>query len=165
MKPGSERRRDRDSGERGGDGGAWVAMAACVLVAMVIGVVEILAIVQIIQAGPVVGDILAFHASGAGIDQEPIAVAYAAQSADRPTAERTCVLSPRVMRAAGGSMVVEEREDAARVYRVHWAGTRTTEGPDDCGGQADLRISANDLRALASASGQLGPDGRIAARF
>jgi len=146
--------------ERRGDGALGAVLTGCVLVALLIGALELLAIVQIAQAGPSVGDIVAFRAEGAGIDEGPITVAYTVGDS------RTCVLSPRVMRATGGSLVVEGQDlKPERLYRVHWAGTRTTDGADDCGGQADLSIPVVDLRALASATGQLAPDGRIATRF
>jgi hypothetical protein len=129
---------------------------------VVLGSLEIITIVHIFAEGPAVGDMVTFRSAGAGIDQDPMKVAF-----DAAPANRTCVLSPQVMRADGGSLVVEGRETkaSAPLYRVHWAGEHTAEGAEDCGGQANLVLSANDLRALASATGELAPDGRIKARF
>jgi hypothetical protein len=156
MKPGNWKPHQDDDG-----GVMWAVMAACVLIAVVLGSVEIMTLINIVATGPAVGDIVTFKPAGMGIDEEPMKVAVAS-----PTA-RTCVLSPRVMRAGGGSLVVEAREtpQPEPMYRVHWAGVHTTDGTGDCGRQANLVMSANDLRALASATGQLGPDGRIDARF
>jgi hypothetical protein len=137
-------------------------MAGCVLIAVVLGSLEIMTMLHTFAEGPVVGDMVTFRSKGAGIDQDPMKVALAAAPANR-----TCVLSPQVMRADGGSLVVEAREQQAAkpLYRVHWAGVHTANGAEDCGGQANLVVSANKLRALASATGELAPDGRIKARF
>lgn len=156
MKPGSWKPRQEDDG-----GVMWAVMAACVLIAVVLGSVEIMTLINVVAMGPSVGDIVTFKPTGVGIDEEPLKVAV-----DAP-AGQTCVLSPRVMRADGGSIVVEERKtrQPELLYRVHWAGAHTATGVEDCGVQANLVLSANDLRALASAAGQLGPDGRIDAKF
>jgi hypothetical protein len=146
------------------DGAMSALLAGCVLIAVVLGSLEIMTIVHIFSEGPAVGDMVTFRSTGAGIDQDPMKVALAAAPA-----KRTCVLSPQVMRADGGSLVVEGREShasaSAPLYRVHWAGEHTAKGAEDCGGQANLVLSANDLRALASSTGELAPDGRIKARF
>lgn len=156
MKPGSRKPRQAS------DGAMSALMAGCVLIAVVLGSLEIITVLHIFAEGPAVGDMVTFRSTGVGIDEEPMKVAVAATPASR-----TCVLSPRVMRADGGSLVVEAREPPAPEprYRVHWAGAHTADGADDCGGEANLVLSANDLRALASATGELAPDGRIKARF
>ena len=154
MKPGRLKPEEKPQ-----DNTVWYFVATFAIVVLVIGALQILAVMRTFAAGPEVGDIVAFHPVGAGIDEEAITVAYAAAPTDR-----TCVLSPRVMRAAGGSMIVEQRAEAGN-YRVHWAGTRTNDGPGDCGVEADLSISVDALRALASATGQLAPDGRIATKL
>jgi hypothetical protein len=156
MKPGSWKPNQAN------DGAMSALLAGCVLIAVVLGSLEIMTIVHIFAEGPVVGDMVTFRSTGVGIDQDPLKVAFAAAPV-----ERTCVLNPQVMRADGGSLVVEAREPKAStpLYRVHWAGEHTAKGAEDCGGQANLVLSANDLRALASATGELAPDGRIQARF
>lgn len=155
MKPGSWK-------PHANDGAMSALLAGCVLIAVALGSLEIITILHIFAEGPAVGDMVTFRSTGAGIDQDPMKVAFAAAPANR-----TCILSPQVMRADGGSLVVEARESPAPapLYRVHWAGVHTANGPADCGGQANLMLSANDLRALASATGELAPDGRIKARF
>jgi hypothetical protein len=59
------------------------------------------------------------------------------------------------MASGGGSLVVEERLDhsGSRTYRVHWAGTHTSNGPSDCGAMADLVVSGPDLQLLTNAVG------------
>lgn len=145
------------------DGVMSAVMASCVLVAALVGSLEIMTIMNIFHEGPSVGDMVTFRPAHTGIDQDPMKVALDAAPADH----RSCVLSPDVMRADGGSLVVEQRisPPAKALYRVHWAGTHTAPGAQDCGGEANLVMSANDLRALASSTGELAPDGRIKARF
>ncbi len=144
------------------DGAMSALMAGCVLIAVVLGSLELMTILHTFNEGPLVGDMVTFRSKGVGIDEDPMKVAVAAAPANR-----TCVLSPEVMRADGGSLVVEARESPAAqsLYRVHWAGAHTAKGAEDCGDQANLVMSANNLRALASATGELAPDGRIKARF
>ena len=60
------------------------------------------------------------------------------------------------MAANGGSVVVEQRSDNKRLYRVHWAGGRTSDGPDDCGATADLMVRRVDLQLLINAAGSGG---------
>ncbi len=42
------------------------------------------------------------------------------------------------------------------VYRVHWAGLRTSSGSGDCGKAADLVLSRTDLQKLANTAGGFG---------
>ena len=42
------------------------------------------------------------------------------------------------MASSGGSLVVEQRSPNRRMYRVHWAGSRTNLDGSDCGTEADL---------------------------
>ncbi len=69
---------------------------------------------------------------------------------------RTCVLSAQVMKADGGSLIVEARDRRTSQAVVHWAGARTAHGPGDCGHAATLQIGEADLRALAEAASGLG---------
>ena len=154
----------KPSGEERHHDPMWGILAGSAMLALFIGLLEILAIVNIVQAGPMVGDIVVFRAADhVGIDEEPLTIAYAAPNG--AAEDRTCVLDPKVMTADGGSLVVEEGLTKAKLYRVHWSGEHTTQGSADCGHSADLTVSATDLRMLASSTGQLGPDGRIASRL
>ena len=68
-----------------------------------------------------------------------------------------CVLAPSIMSQAGGSLVVEARENHnSPTYWLHWAGAQTSDGAEDCGSQANLIISRFDLQKLANAAGGFG---------
>jgi hypothetical protein len=60
------------------------------------------------------------------------------------------------MASGGGSLVVEQRLDSKRLYRVHWAGQHTSTGATDCGDTADLLVSRVDLQLLTNAVGGAG---------
>jgi hypothetical protein len=61
------------------------------------------------------------------------------------------------MAQGGGSLVVEARRmSSPPLYRVHWAGLRTSDGSGDCGSAADLVLSRSDLQKLANAAGGFG---------
>ena len=64
-----------------------------------------------------------------------------------------CKLQPVVMASAGGSLVVEQRINNSRTFRVHWAGRQTSEPASDCGATADLLVSRIDLQLLSNAVG------------
>ena len=73
----------------------------------------------------------------------------------------TCVLDTAVMERSGGSLFVEAGDPMAtggsRVHwRVHWAGRTTSAGPTDCGGDAELLLSAGQLQDLAGSVGGFG---------
>jgi hypothetical protein len=69
------------------------------------------------------------------------------------------------MAADGGSLVVEERSNDHRMYRVHWAGQRTTDGPSDCGSSADLMLSRPNLQLLINAIGGTGVERKSFGEF
>jgi hypothetical protein len=72
-------------------------------------------------------------------------------------AGRTCLLSSDVMAKGGGSLLIVARGTGmAPDYVVHWAGQRTSLGPNDCGASADLTISKQDLLSLAGIAGGFG---------
>ena len=64
------------------------------------------------------------------------------------------------IRRGGGSLVLEQRAATpARLYRVHWAGPRTSDDQrEDCGHDTDLMLSMTDANALAAAAGGFGAD-------
>jgi hypothetical protein len=64
-----------------------------------------------------------------------------------------CVLTPAVMAADGGSLVVEQRFNDPHIYHVHWAGGRTSDGATDCGRSADLVVNSAELQLLSNAVG------------
>ena len=68
-----------------------------------------------------------------------------------------CVFDPNEMSAAGGSLVIESREEANPPrFRLHWAGQHTAKGSGDCGAAADLTLDRYDLQRLANAAGGFG---------
>ncbi|MEJ0015409.1 MAG: hypothetical protein WDN25_02400 [Acetobacteraceae bacterium] len=105
--------------------------------------------------GPRVGEIIAFD------PLEPMArdirIRLAVTAADDQPGV-ACVLDVRAMHADGGSVIVEGREPQGRLmrYRVHWAGTRSSDDSADCGASADLLLSLQDVERLAMAAGGYG---------
>jgi hypothetical protein len=64
-----------------------------------------------------------------------------------------CILDPDVLRASGGSLVIEARQLEPEVsYRVHWAGKRTSGITTDCGRSAELLLRAEDIATLSMAA-------------
>lgn len=105
-------------------------------------------------AAPQVGDVLMFHRGVQVADSKVVT----AREAGQPQA--SCVLDPTVMARNGGSLVVEGSLQHARLYQVHWAGTRTASGARDCGRSADLILPKADLQRLVIAVGGRGIGGR-----
>jgi hypothetical protein len=68
-----------------------------------------------------------------------------------------CVLDLGVLRRSGGSLVVDGRPEGAGpdTWRLHWAGERTSIDMADCGQDAELILSAADVRMLVAATGQM----------
>jgi hypothetical protein len=99
------------------------------------------------------GDIIAFPAT-----QVP-SVGTAAFAARRAivAGSMSCVLDVQTMQRSGGSLVVENSQfEPGRMFRVHWAGGRTSRGRDDCGSSADLLLNSNQIAALIFAAGGTG---------
>jgi hypothetical protein len=69
------------------------------------------------------------------------------------------------MTSGGGSLVVEQRLQSPRMYHVHWAGLRTSDGAADCGRHAELVVSGADLQLLTNAVGGAGIERRHFAGF
>ena len=85
-------------------------------------------------------------------------VALNVARADGP-AGGTCTLNSAVMTGSGGSLFVEAGGGTTDVFRVHWAGGATTDGPADCGRSAELLLNADELRQLAGIVGGFGAPG------
>jgi hypothetical protein len=101
--------------------------------------------------GPRVGDVIAFDAG----HHTPFDIVA------RLTVHRTslgdCVLDLATIQRSGGSLVVEQRGiGPEQLFRAHWAGTRTSFDPDDCGAQATLELNRSDINILAAAAGGFG---------
>jgi hypothetical protein len=68
-----------------------------------------------------------------------------------------CVLDIRAMHAAGGSLVIEQRQPGTEFgYRVHWVGGASSGDPADCASPADLLVNLEDIETLAMAAGGYG---------
>ena len=97
---------------------------------------------------PKVGEILSFeHLGRLGplLHQKIRALKVGADSAG------SCILDVDIMRTSGGSVVIEALQSRTRpMYRVHWAGFRTSTGEADCGVEADLMLSRSQLIRLMS---------------
>jgi hypothetical protein len=62
---------------------------------------------------------------------------------------QVCVLDAATMHRDGGSLIVEQRQiRGSPIYQVHWAGARSSSGPDNCGSAAELVLSGLDLDRL-----------------
>lgn len=103
------------------------------------------------ELGPQVGDILTFEPDAH--DGHDTATEVTARRDGQPN----CVLVTGVLRRLGGSLVIEARTPLPkRQYRVHWAGVRSSDGPDSCGASAELVIGNNTLEILAMTAGGYG---------
>ena len=124
-----------------------IAIAAAVLLCL-LGTMELAQLA--FQPGPRVGDIIAFRqrqTEAAAPEDAQLTVVHAKDGA-------SCDLDTAAIRHAQGSLIVEQREEgAARFYRVHWSGARTSLGPRDCGPSADLTLRDTDMETLATAAG------------
>ena len=102
------------------------------------------------QFGPAIGDIVDFHPgttiSADRTDRLGVHIADAENNA--------CLIDIAELAEGGGSLVVESR--AQDIYRVHWAGDRTSKGSADCGATRDLLIRRSELDQLAFAAGGFG---------
>jgi hypothetical protein len=105
------------------------------------------------RLGPQTGDIIAFPAT-----RVPSAstVSFAVNHAIAPDS-MSCILDVQTMQKSGGSLVVESTQfEPSRIFKVHWAGARTSNDRDDCGGSADLLLNNYQITALISAAGGKG---------
>jgi hypothetical protein len=116
---------------------------------------------QLEEFGPQVGAIVVFKPGMQGLDLWQLSASIGDTIEVDPTPAtptRTCILSPSAMATGGGSLVVEARRmTTPPIYRIHWAGKRTSDGSSNCGKQADLILSRTDLQKLANTAGGFGP--------
>ncbi|HEX3994178.1 MAG TPA: hypothetical protein VHX39_23655 [Acetobacteraceae bacterium] len=142
---------DHSSGRAGADFGPFtlltymLAFALCLMTCL-------LSLSQMQEVGPDVGEIVTFdpHDGPKRWEMPGIPARLAAP-------RQSCVLTPSVIAAVGGSFVIEAKQlDHPPVYLVHWSGLRTDNGPQDCGRSADLLLPLVQLRALANVAGGFG---------
>jgi hypothetical protein len=132
---------------------AYAALTVTVLV-IVIAVLLMVGVFRLADdLGPRVGDIVSFPPTRIpSLSTASVTVTPASPSSSRP-----CTLDVHVMQKFGGSLIVEATQLAPdRSFRVHWAGRQTSNGPDDCGGSADLLLNRVQIAALIFAAGGTG---------
>lgn len=129
---------------------AFLGMAAFVIAAIVI-IVGLAGMAD--GLGPQLGDIVSFL-PGNIISSMPTSITV---SPVNTTARKTCVLDMQVIQTSGGSLVIEAtRSEPDRLFNVHWAGSRTSDGQNDCGSSADLLLNRVQVAALIFAAGGKG---------
>lgn len=109
-------------------------------------------IVELQDATPRIGDIIAFTPSR----QQAVdgGLRLIAQRLD----QFGCILDLNILQHSGGSLVVESQVlEAKGMFRVHWAGGRTTADSGNCGEDADLILNAHEMDVLASAADAYDP--------
>jgi hypothetical protein len=121
----------------------------------------IMSIMQLEQFGPQVGAIIVYRPGVVRMDLWHVSASAGDEVSPEPNGgariTRACTLSPSAMAEGGGSLVVEARRmSSPPIYRVHWAGLRTSDGRDDCGRNADLVLTRTDLQKLANTAGGFG---------
>ena len=123
-----------------------VAVAALVMAAGVAGNVA----GTYVHSAPLVGHIVAFQASATiGSDADTSVAVHRQDQSD-------CGIELNVIHRFGGSLVVETQIGATGMFRVHWAGPRTSNDSEDCGSDADLMVGRHELDILASSAGGYG---------
>lgn len=131
------------------------ALAAAILIVMIGGMTTYLAL-KFDALRPRVGDMIVFVPDQTDANGWQLEVATTAVSGRERTAG-PCVFDPSEMSAAGGSLIIEAREEASPArFQLHWAGYHTSKGGGDCGASADLTLDRYDLQRLANAAGGFG---------
>jgi hypothetical protein len=123
-------------------GPALIATIGVMVMAVTLDVV-----VKLADVAPRVGDIVAFTPSATVPDDDDTRLFVSRQD------QTSCVLDPNVLRRSGGSLVVETQIGAeASSFVTHWAGARTSDGPEDCGSNVNLIVDRLDLNALSQSA-------------
>ena len=140
------------------DRGAFLAnlqsfITAAVVVMMIVGTICVLGILTSAFGDPRVGDMLVFRPSATIAGNDVVSARLEAQTGGQG---RSCDLNPAVMAQGGGSIVVERHVLPGKRYLVHWAGSHTANGSQDCGSAADVTLSALSLKSLINALGGRG---------
>jgi hypothetical protein len=126
------------------------------VVAATFGTIAVRAVGEEVAAlGPSLGDIVSF----AGVPGDPNAALVLNVARAGAPSGPTCTLDSAVMARSGGSLFVEATSATAGMFRVHWAGGATNRGPAGCGPSADLLLSVDQIRELASKVGGFGAPG------
>jgi hypothetical protein len=136
----------RSTDKKAGDAFGAGLLVAAGLVSVVFGLTLL---VRLSVTTPHVGDIVAFT---------PVEIAPMDDGTrllvNRPN-QFGCVLDMNVLRRLGGSVVIETQLGTGS-FKAHWAGSRTSDDPGNCGGEADLIVNHVDMDVLALAAGGYG---------
>jgi hypothetical protein len=153
----------REQRHRGPDRTAdtlWAPVLTLVVTVLLTACLGSMAMLELEQFGPQVGAIVVFKPGTERMDLWQVTASTSTDIAPEPppgATTRGCTLTPSVMAEGGGSLVVEARRmSSPPIYRVHWAGVRTSGGSDNCGTAADLVLSRTDLQKLANTAGGFG---------
>ena len=134
----------------------WAAALTAAVLIVGIGGMTTYLVLKFDALHPKVGDIIEFARLKAGTASWQIKVETAAVAGRNPSAG-PCVFDPNEMSVAGGSLLIEAREEASPPrFHLHWAGRHTAKGSGDCGPAADLTLDCYDLQRLANAAGGFG---------
>jgi hypothetical protein len=102
-------------------------------------------------SGPAVGDIVSFDANLGVPDDLPTKLGVVR------TDGTPCQFDLYVMQSVHGSLIVDAATtESPPSYRLHWSGTHSSLGGDDCGATADVVASARVMAALLVATGGVG---------
>ncbi len=150
-------RHDREHDDRVDTGFALSVSALTAVIALLIfAVISSLMVMGVEALRPRVGDMIVFKPGWHDTDSwRTEIVALGLEGPSRVLGE--CKLNPATLAQEGGSLVIEARHTGEEtLYRVHWAGKRTTTGAGNCGADADLLLSPGDVQRLAGAAGGFG---------
>jgi hypothetical protein len=149
-------RPDQDPHEPSLSWPAWgPALAAALLIVAIGGMTTWLAL-KFDASRPQIGDMIVFAPAQSDGDTWQLQVSTTSV-VGREEAAGPCVFDPNEMSAAGGSLIVEAREETSPPrFQLHWAGHHTAKGAGDCGQTADLTLDRYDLQRLANAAGGFG---------
>jgi len=135
---------------------AWGPALAAALLIMSLGGMTTWLALKFDALRPQIGDMIVFVPAQGDADTWQLKVSTTSV-AGRDEAAGPCVFDPNEMSAAGGSLIVESREETTPPrFQIHWAGQHTAKGSGDCGTTADLTLDRNDLQRLANAAGGFG---------
>jgi hypothetical protein len=146
---------DRSSGEMRRDIG-WMTPVLVFTIFVLTLFTSMATLMRLAQTGPDIGEAVVFDPrNGPRYWEQPGFLVSLASSTGGPA--RTCVLTPSIMAAGEGRLVLEAKEmTRPPMYRAHWAGGHTDRGGGDCGVSADLILQLSQVRALARIAGGWG---------